>query len=148
MNNPLKKSIIVFLIAYLMTASEFVEAQTQKINLSGQWTFQIDSLDIGKSEKWFDRKLSDQVSLPGSMTTNGKGNDIKVNTPWTGSIFDSSWFYKPEYAKYRKPGNIKVPFWLQPKKYYVGAAWYQKSITIPSSWQDTKIELFIEISHW
>lgn len=150
MNSLLKKSIVVFLItfAYLMTASEFVRAQTQKINLSGQWAFQIDSLDIGKSEKWFDNKLSDRVSLPGSMTTNGKGDDIKVNTPWTGSIFDSSWFFKPEYAKYRQPGNIKVPFWLQPKKYYVGAAWYQKAITIPSSWNDKHIELFIERSHW
>ena len=82
------------------------------------------------------------------MTSNGKGNDISVNTPWTGSIVNSSWYTEPEYAKYRKKGNIKVPFWLQPVKYYRGAAWYQKTINIPASWKQKHIELFIERSHW
>ena len=119
-----------------------------KIDISGDWRFQIDSLDKGVALQWFTRKLADKIKLPGSMTTNGKGNDITVNTPWTGSIVDSSWFFKPEYAQYRKPGNIKVPFWLQPVKYYKGAAWYQKTITIPLSWKGKYIELFIERSHW
>src|SRR5699024_3366994 len=49
---------------------------------------------------------------------------------------------------YRQPGNIKVPFWLQPVKYYKGAAWYQKEITIPDSWEGKYEELFIERAHW
>jgi hypothetical protein len=124
------------------------QVKNNKIDLSGTWSFQIDSLDRGISEKWFDKKLDDKINLPGSMTTNGKGNDITINTPWTGSIVDSSWFLKPEYAKYRQPGNIKVPFWLQPVKYYKGAAWYQKTVTIPASWKGKYIEFFIERSHW
>ena len=32
----------------------------------------------------------------------------------------SPWFTAPEYAKYRQPGNVKLPFWLQPEKYYAG----------------------------
>ncbi|GAA4795641.1 glycoside hydrolase family 2 TIM barrel-domain containing protein [Olivibacter ginsenosidimutans] len=129
----------------------YIRAQQQtkdKIDLSGTWLFQIDSLDVGVNERWFNRKLEDTIRLPGSMTTNGKGDDITVNTPWTGSIVDSSWFFKPKYAKYRAPGNIKVPFWLQPVKYYKGAAWYQKTITIPTSWKGNNIKLFIERSHW
>jgi hypothetical protein len=132
-----------------MSAFNSCDAQVKnQIDLSGTWRFQVDSLDKGVSEKWFDQKLNDQINLPGSMTTNGKGNDITINTPWTGSIVDSSWFFKPEYAKYRQPGNIKVPFWLQPLKYYKGAAWYQKTVTIPSSWKGKYIEFFIERSHW
>ncbi|TZF82671.1 beta-galactosidase [Pedobacter sp. BS3] len=119
-----------------------------QIDLSGKWSFQIDSLDKGVSEQWFSKTLPDNIQLPGSMTTNGKGNDITLHTPWTGGIVDSSWFYKPEYAKYRQPGNIKVPFWLQPVKYYKGAAWYQKTVTIPADWKGKYIELFIERSHW
>lgn len=124
------------------------ESAKEKIDLSGQWLFQVDSLDKGINEQWFSRKLQDKIQLPGSMTTNGKGNDITVNTPWTATVNDSSWFFKPEYSKYRQPGNIKIPFWLQPVKYYKGAAWYQKSITIPASWKDRYLELFIERSHW
>ena len=41
-----------------------------------------------------------------------------------------------------KPGNIKVPFWLQPTKYYKGAAWYQKEVDIPASWNKKHISAF------
>lgn len=120
----------------------------QQIDLSGTWGFRVDSLDIGISRQWFKQSLTDQLTLPGSMTTNGKGDDISINTPWTGSIVDSSWFYKPEYEPYRKQGNIKLPFWLQPAKYYKGAAWYQKMVVIPTAWKGKRLELFIERSHW
>jgi hypothetical protein len=120
----------------------------QEISLSGKWSFQLDSLDKGIEQQWYSRQLSGQILLPGSLTTNNIGNDISVKTLWTGDIIDSSWFKKAEYAPYRKPGNIKVPFWLQPVKYYKGAAWYQKTVDIPSSWKDKYIELFIERSHW
>ena len=118
------------------------------IDLSGDWLFQVDSLDQGVTQQWYTRKLEDKIKLPGSMTTNNIGNDITVRTLWTGDIVDSSWFYKPEYAKYRQPGNIKVPFWLQPIKYYKGAAWYQKEVDIPSSWNNKHISLFLERCHW
>lgn len=118
------------------------------IDLSGEWLFQMDSSDNGENQQWFTKTLNDKILLPGSMTTNGKGNDITLNTPWTGSIVDSSWFFKPEYAKYRQPGNIKIPFWLQPAKYYKGQAWYQKTVIVPASWKGKHAELFIERSHW
>ena len=119
-----------------------------KIDLSGDWLFQVDSLDKGVKQQWFIKKLEEKIKLPGSMTTNGKGDDVTVNTPWTGQIVDSSWFFKPEYAQFREPTNIKIPFWLQPVKYYKGAAWYQKIVIIPNSWKGKHVELFIERSHW
>lgn len=66
------------------------------------------------------------------MVQNNKGNDISVNTKWTGQIVDSSWCTDAKYAPYRKAGNINIPFWLQPGKNYVGVAWYQKEIEIPA----------------
>lgn len=137
--------LIVSLIVFTAAAQSKNDAQ---INLSGIWAFQIDSLDKGAADKWYNLKLKEQIKLPGSMTTNGKGNEITVNTPWTGEILDKSWFTKSEYAKYRQPGNIKIPFWLQPEKYYKGAAWYQKIVNIPGSWKNKSIQLFIERSHW
>ena len=152
----LKKNAVHYFIAFSLLWSNFSTGQSEKthvvsnkeIDLSGEWKFKIDSLDAGIKEKWFTKKLDDTIDLPGSMTTNKKGNNISINTPWTGSIVDSSWFTQPEYAKFRQPENIKVPFWLQPVKYYKGAAWYQKIITIPESWKGENIELFIERSHW
>ena len=120
----------------------------QKINLSGEWLFAIDRRDKGISEKWYIQSLIDKVTLPGSMSTNGKGDDVSLGTQWTGQIRDSSYFKNPEYGKYREKGNIKIPFWLQPLKHYQGAAWYQKKITIPKNWEGQNIELFLERCHW
>ena len=82
------------------------------------------------------------------MASNGKGNDVSLTTKWTGDIIDSSYFKKTEYARFRVPGNIKIPFWLQPLKYYQGAAWYQKEVTIPSDWDGKFVGLFLERCHW
>lgn len=143
------KTLLQPILSLLLVSSLFSTAAAQrKTDLSGSWGFQVDSLDEGITGKWFNHPLKDHIKLPGSMTTNGKGDDVSVNTPWTGNIIDKSWFTSDEYAQYRQPGNIKIPFWLQPGKYYKGAAWYQKTINIPASWNNKYIQLFIERSHW
>src|SRR3546814_8600747 len=103
------------------------------VELSGTWRFSIDPDDLGVEDRWYETELDDQVTLPGSMTTNGKGFDVGINTPWTGGIRDSTWFTADEYEPYRQPGNIKIPYLLQHDKYYKGAAWYQREITKPDT---------------
>ena len=89
-----------------------------RIDLSGDWSFQVDSLDQGT--KW-----------TGNIWDN-----------------DSVWYKDPKMAKYRQKGNIKLPFWLTPNNKYTGAAWYQKKVTIPSDWKGKKIDLHLERVHW
>ena len=143
--NQISALFIVAMIALTGCQQKTIQ---QKIDLSGEWNFAIDSLDKGIPEKWFDQALTDKVVLPGSMTTNGKGDDITLKTPWIGQIVDSSFHKNPEYAKFREAGNIKIPFWLQPLKYYKGATWYQKEVTIPENWNGQFVGLFLERCHW
>lgn len=142
-------------LTVLCLASTFLALNSCKkdeklsIDLSGVWAFKIDSLDHGISQKWFADGLEDTIELPGSMAENSKGEDIKVNTHWTGSMWnDSLWYKDPKYAKYREPGNVKISFWLSPNKVYTGPAWYQKKVTIPPSWQNQYINLKLERPHW
>jgi beta-galactosidase/beta-glucuronidase len=128
--------------------SQATAAQSDRISLAGQWRFQLDRGNAGIREQWFERSLPDKIRLPGSLPAQGIGDDVSVQTKWTGDIVDKSWFTAPEYAEYRKPGNIKVPFWLQPEKYYVGAAWYQRDIEIPPDWQGKRVVLTLERPHW
>lgn len=107
------------------------------INLTGNWDFSLDSINWNHT-----------INLPGSMASNGIGEDISIYTDWTGGIVDSSFFNSPSYEKYRKQGNVKVPFWLQPVKYYKGKAWYRKKIMIPADWNQKDISLFLERCHW
>ncbi|MBA4166015.1 MAG: beta-galactosidase [Chitinophagaceae bacterium] len=146
------------MLAFLLLSLNSITAQEHKkpdqenkinnIDLSGEWDFEIDSLDDGVKNAWFSKNLTDKIKLPGSMNTNGKGNDITINTNWTGNFWNSKWFTDTAFEKYRQPGNIKVSFWLQPVKSYVGVAWYKKKITIPSEWNNKHIELFLERCHW
>ncbi len=144
---PLFESVLAALL--LAAFSPFaLAADANSISLAGQWRFQLDRADVGINERWFARELPERIHLPGSLPEQGIGDDISTNTPWTGGIVDKSWFTAPEYAKYRKPGNVKVPYWLQPEKYYKGAAWYQLDIEIPKDWAGKRVVLFLERAHW
>jgi hypothetical protein len=135
------------LILFLAISCQY-PVNKNTINLAGDWNFKADPKSRGISEKWYNTELSEKIHLPGSMAENGKGDDITVDTKWTGEIVDSSWYKNPAMEKYRMPGNIKVPFWLQPQKYYTGMAWYQRKIKIPGSWKGKNIQLFLERCHW
>ncbi|MCW5550777.1 MAG: hypothetical protein KIS67_01290 [Verrucomicrobiae bacterium] len=116
--------------------------------LAGEWRFQLDRADAGVRERWFERTLPQKIKLPGTLTAQGIGDPVTVDTKWIGGIVDKSWFTAPEYAKYREPGNVKIPFWLQPELYYAGAAWFQREIEIPEDWNGKRVVLFLERAHW
>jgi len=92
--------------------------------------------------------LSGEIKLPGSLQEQNIGDPVGLNTPWTGTIMDQSWFNSPRFAKYREPGNIKVPCWLQSKTHYVGAAWFQRDIKLDESWAGSRAVLTLERTHW
>ena len=118
------------------------------MDLSGAWAFELDPDDRGLAEAWHTRPLRDSLQLPGSLQAQGFGEEISVATEWTGSIFDRSWFTEPRYERYRQPGNVKVPFWLQPDRHYQGAAWYQHAFETPADWQGRRVTLTLERPHW
>ena len=128
-----------------MLLSSALKAQT--ISLKGKWGFKTDAADLGVAAKWFTTQLPETVALPGSMAQNFKGDEITLKTKWTGSIYDSSWYYNPRLAKFRAEGNLKMPFWLTPAKHYTGAAWYQKEVQIPASWKGKRVVLSLEYPH-
>ena len=137
--------LTLMLITALIAGSS--AAQKDTLSLAGDWHFRMDPDDKGITEKWFAAALPETIHLPGSMMENDKGDEVTVNTKWTASIYDSSWFFDPRMEKYRQPGNLKLPFWLTPPKYYVGAAWYQKEVEIPAKWAGKHITLFLERPH-
>jgi len=142
------KTFKFFLPLILCFHNACTQQSTDRIDLAGTWNFKIDSVDEGIDRKWFTQTLPELVNLPGSMAENGKGNDITINSKWTGSIVDRSWFKDEKYKPYRQEGNIKIPFWLQPLKHYIGAAWYQKEVEIPMDWEGKYVELILERPHW
>jgi hypothetical protein len=118
------------------------------IHLEGEWYFRLDEGNTGIANQWYSQRFKDKLTLPGSLGDNKIGSIPTLSTQWTGSIYDSSWYFNPAMEKYRKPDSLKFPFWLTPEKYYVGAAWVQREIKIPKNWKDKIIVLVLERPHW
>lgn len=134
-----------FLIFVLAAAD--LPAQTA-IDLSGSWRFAADKADTGLAGRWFEKTLAGKIRLPGSMAENGLGDDIAADSPWTGTIVNRSWLNDPANAPYLVPGKVKVPFWLNPAKIYVGPAWVQREVNVPELWKGKRVYLFLERAHW
>ncbi len=106
----------ILLISLISCSTEKFDSVRENIDLSGIWQFGIDSMNVGKSEKWFSMKLNDSILLPGSMEENKKG-------------------------KLNKDTN---EFGLNRDYIYAGSAWYRKTIEIPETWVKKHIELILE----
>ena len=109
----------------------------QTISLSGVW-----DLSLGDSIRY-----NDHIVLPGSMLTNGKGNMVTTKTPWTGSLYDSSFYFNPYMEKYRKAGEMKFPFFLTPDRHYTGRAWYRRTFFVPADIKNQRMTLYLERPH-
>lgn len=118
------------------------------LSLAGTWAFSLDRENAGIPKRWFTRELPERTELPGSLAVKGIGDRVGLDTPWTGGIFDKSFFTAPAYAPYRASDNFKVPFWLQPETYYAGVAWYQREIEIPADWAGRRLVVELERPHW
>jgi hypothetical protein len=141
------KKEILLLISLLFWGLSCQKHKIEEIDLSGEWQFQMDPEDRGIDERWFEKSLPETIVLPGSMAENGKGNDITLQTKWTGGR-KQEWYKDPNYAPYVDSANVRFPFWLQPEKEYVGAAWYRKEISIPAEWKGKTVLLTLERPHW
>lgn len=122
----------------MIMATFAAEARDENtIDLSGTW-------DFGYGDT---KAYDDVITLPGSMLTNGKGNDVDASTRWTGSLYDMSYYYSEDMQPYREKGNIKFPFFLTPDKEYVGNAYYRRKVKIPSGWKGKRVVLHLERPH-
>ena len=130
----MKRCILTML---LLLGSMLAACAQQTIDLSGTW-----QLAIGEQPVY-----NDQIALPGSMITAGKGDEVTVSTVWTGSTYDSSYYFNPYMQPYREAGNVKYPFFLTPDHHYVGKAWYKRTVQVPKDWKKKRVILYLERPH-
>jgi hypothetical protein len=143
------KLCVYVVCAFGATSSIGAETAPKFIDLAGDWSVQLDPNNVGIEKRWFADRLAgdDIVGLPGSLQEQGYGDKPGMETPWVGNIRQEEWA-KPKYAPYRTAENFKMPFWLQPDRYYSGPAWYQRTVEIPEGWKGQQITLELERPHW
>lgn len=119
-----------------------------KIGLSGKWGVRLDSLDVGVKESWQKEVYVDSIVFPGALHTQGYGFDVTSRTKWYSGNLSAVWHYLPLYEKYGVPGNIKIFDFLQPEKYYIGIAWYKRTIDVPADTDNKEYFIYLERVHW
>jgi hypothetical protein len=150
----MKRIKVIGFAVLVLCALVVTSSQAQTLSLGGQWSFRLDSANAGEASRWYSQSLPDKLRLPGSLQEQGFGNDVTAQTNWVARAVRGensgypNWYTSPMFEKYRQPGSISYPYWLQPKKHYVGAAWYQRQIDVPSGWVDKRIVLHLERAHW
>jgi hypothetical protein len=144
---PPARFFFILAVSFFITAP-LVASESKPISLAGNWRFQLDRADAGIRQHWEMQPLTNHIHLPGALQNQGFGDDITADTPWTGDVRIDHWKRSPEYDKYRAPGRIEIPFFLQPEKHYIGAAWYQREINLPADWRGQRVELTLERPHW
>ena len=143
------EKIIIFalmkkILALITFASVLSASAQNKIDLSGTWEFQIQRSENTVTPM---SVYDDTIQLPGSMITRGKGDIVSVKTQWTGSLYDSSFYFNPYMEKYRVEGQMKFPFFLTPEHHYIGNAWYRRKVPVPKEWRKQRIILTLERPH-
>lgn len=145
-----RASLLLALAGPLAVPSFSATDEFESVTLSGMWSLALDPDDRGEQGLEVtagDRSRRHEVWLPGSIQQQGWGEAPSATAEWTGSLREEEWSH-PVYAPYREEARFKMPFWLQPDRVYVGAAWYERSITIPEAWAGQRVSLFLERTHW
>ncbi|MEM6883909.1 MAG: discoidin domain-containing protein [Verrucomicrobiota bacterium] len=133
------------------TGDPVVNVGAEGADLSGTWTIKLDNekKPTGETDEWFNSKgFENKIDLPNALQNAGFGNPVTAETRWIGGSGINIWM-TDKYKKYRQPGNVKVPFFLQPEKRFIGQAWYHKTIVIEQDApKDKELILRLERPHW
>ncbi len=117
------RSIAAFIIFSIVLSCQ---GHNEKISLAGKWNLCLDSVQNPDNIDLKALNFTFSVSLPSTLDDAGIGNPVIV---------------EPDLVR-------KVMLHLQRKVSYIGPAYYQKEITIPTNWKGKDISLKLERVIW
>ncbi|WP_396600889.1 sugar-binding domain-containing protein [Algibacter sp. R77976] len=117
-------SVFFILIISIHSCSN---SETNNISLSGEWQVKLDATNTGTDNNWASKTFSGTpINLPSTLDEAGIGTPDTL-TPVINNYVMSN---------------------LARKHQYIGKAWYQREIDIPSSWENKTVTLNLERVLW
>ena len=96
------------------------------IELSGEWEFRMDPLDVGKTERWYEKTVpfDRKINVPGAWNAQGAG-------------YEDQKLLRDYEERYLNGKNLLGVDRESEKLYHVfpGPAWYRRVVAIPREWQ-------------
>lgn len=120
------KNILLLIVSSFLLCSWSPSLNKKTIDISGQWTVQLDSNDIGLQNGWQNKIFNQVIQLPGTT------DDARIGIP--NKLKPS--LEKPQLSH------------LTRKNSYIGAAWYTREVSIPKGWKGKQLILKLERVIW
>ncbi len=113
---------IIFEIEASSDSTLQIPSSNSGTSVAGEWRIRLDPADAGIGEKWFHSiaGFANLIRLPGSTDEHHFGQRSDE--------------IAPQHLTRVYP--------------FTGAAWYERDVTIPESWQGKRVVLFLECCHW
>ncbi|MDB6026636.1 MAG: glycoside hydrolase family 2 sugar binding protein [Verrucomicrobiales bacterium] len=121
-------------LALLLTSAVHAAENERRssLDLSGDWEFKLDPLDVGRTEKWFEGKVPFErtIQVPGSWNAQGVGF----------ASAEQLRNYEESRAQEQKAANDMGMLGGQSEAgrlfhVYPGPGWYRKQVKIPANWK-------------
>lgn len=109
-----------FLLTFFFSIFLTVAFAQQPISLAGEWTVKLDADSIGIQKKYYEQTFNDIITLPGTLDEAGYGTKTSKS-------------------------NYGV---LSRRYQYIGPAWYNRDIVIPSNWSNCDVVLYLDRVLW
>ena len=117
----MKRMLCLLTLCLAAAWAAAADGDNDTLSVAGEWRFRMDPDNKGLTEGWpADGISGDTVNLPGSMDENGKGI----------------------------PNEKRHVEYLSRLNEYVGAAWYERDVSIPPEWAGKRVTLYLERVHW
>lgn len=122
------------------------QAAGQTINLAGEWRVRLDAEDRGISANWPGAPLAgdDRIALPSTTDRAGFGFALDTNTMLHATTFPVT----TRFPGVKEPLRADEHGYLVRRHLFVGPAWYEREIEIPSAWRDRSVALRLERALW
>ena len=120
------KNILLLIVVSFSLCSWSQSLDKKAIDISGKWSIQLDSTDIGLKNGWQNTVFNQIVNMPGTTDDFGIGVSNKLKPALT----------RPQLSH------------LTRKNSYLGAAWYTREVTIPRNWKGKELLLKLERVIW
>lgn len=119
----MKVNYIAFLLAVIFCT---YTSRAQEYDLSGAWTVELDSANIGMENNYAGKLYSTPINLPGTTDLAKLGTKNVLAPQLT----------KPQLSHLTRSYS------------YVGPAWYSRKIKVPKNWTGKRIVLYLERVLW
>lgn len=116
------------------------------LDLAGEWRLRLDPEDVGLRANWPAAPLAtdDRIPLPNTTDLAGFGFALDTNTMRHAAPFPAT----TRFPGVKEPARADEHGYLVRRHLFVGPAWYERDVEIPTAWQGCRVRLRLERALW